>query len=153
MESLADVKIVEINDRRNSKRKATDYTVGWICALPLELAASEGMLDKTHDAGSLALSEGDKNSYVLGEIGGHNVVMACLPMGGMGQTSATTVAADMMHSFPRIRFGLMVGIGGGAPNPDPTARPEEDIRLGDVVVSIPSGELGMYPVMLDSRAH
>ncbi|KAL2844157.1 hypothetical protein BJY01DRAFT_264054 [Aspergillus pseudoustus] len=125
------------------KLTAADYTVGWICALPLELAASEGMLDRIHDAGSsLSLSEGDQNSYILGEIGGHNVVMACLPTGSMGQTSATTVAVDMMHSFPRIRFGLMVGIGGGAPDPNPSVRPDEDIRLGDVVVSIPSGEMG-----------
>ncbi|KAL3461174.1 nucleoside phosphorylase domain-containing protein [Aspergillus heterothallicus] len=128
--------------QRNRKLTAADYTVGWICALPLELAASEGMLDRLHDAGSLSLSDGDQNSYILGEISGHNVVMACLPSGGMGLTSATTVAAGMMHSFPRIRFGLMVGIGGGAPNPHPSARPDEDIRLGDVVVSIPSGELG-----------
>jgi nucleoside phosphorylase len=34
-----------------------------------------------------------------------------------------------LHSFPNVRFGLMVGIGGGAPS----AR--HDIRLGDIVVS------------------
>ncbi|KAL2832131.1 hypothetical protein BDW59DRAFT_181455 [Aspergillus cavernicola] len=122
----------------NRKLTATDYTVGWICALPLELAASEGMLDKVHEG--LMIAEGDKNKYILGEINGHNVTMACLPTGSIGQTPAATVAADMMHSFPRIRFGLMVGIGGGAPNPN--ARPDEDVRLGDVVVSIPKGELG-----------
>ncbi|WDK22134.1 hypothetical protein CGRA01v4_13424 [Colletotrichum graminicola] len=37
----------------------------------------------------------------------------------------------MLHSFPNIRVGLMVGIGGGAPTP------EHDIRLGDIVVSRP----------------
>ncbi|KAH8731834.1 nucleoside phosphorylase domain-containing protein, partial [Phaeosphaeriaceae sp. PMI808] len=115
-----------------------DYTVGWICALPLELTASEGMLDNVHEG--LRIADGDKNKYILGEIHGHNIAMACLLAGSIGQASAATVAADMMHSFPRIRFGLMVGIGGGAPNP--SARSDEDIRLGDVVVSIPNGELG-----------
>ena len=37
-----------------------------------------------------------------------------------------------MHSFSNIRIGLMVGIGGGAPSLD------NDIRLGDIVVSVPS---------------
>jgi nucleoside phosphorylase len=78
--------------------------------------------------------------YTLGSINGHNIVMACLPSGNMGITPAAKVAADMLRSFPKIRFGLMVGIGGGAPKPH--ARANEDIWLGDVVVSDPQGELG-----------
>ncbi len=42
----------------------------------------------------------------------------------------------MLRSFPSIRFGLMVGIGGGAPSL------KHDIRLGDVVVSSPVGRTG-----------
>ncbi|KAL5083750.1 hypothetical protein Trisim1_000954 [Trichoderma cf. simile WF8] len=42
----------------------------------------------------------------------------------------------MLHSFPNIRIGLMVGIGGGAPSS------KHDIRLGDVVVSAPRGGNG-----------
>ncbi|KAI0146414.1 purine and uridine phosphorylase [Xylariaceae sp. FL1272] len=42
----------------------------------------------------------------------------------------------MRRSFWNIRFCLLVGIGGGVPSK------EHDIRLGDVVVSIPTGE---YP--------
>jgi nucleoside phosphorylase len=38
----------------------------------------------------------------------------------------------MLQTFPNLQFGLMVGIGGGVP------RENVDIRLGDVVVSIPS---------------
>ena len=37
----------------------------------------------------------------------------------------------MMHSFPNVRIGLMVGIGGGVPSS------RHDIRLGDIVVSAP----------------
>jgi hypothetical protein len=44
-----------------------------------------------------------------------------------------------MHSFPNIRIGLMVGIGGGAPSP------KHDIRLGDIVVSAPrDGKGGVF---------
>jgi nucleoside phosphorylase len=42
----------------------------------------------------------------------------------------------MVRTFPRLRFALMVGIGGGAP----TTR--NDIRLGDVVASQPAGGYG-----------
>ncbi|KAJ5661453.1 nucleoside phosphorylase domain-containing protein [Penicillium maclennaniae] len=35
----------------------------------------------------------------------------------------------MLNSFPNVRIGLMVGIGGGVPSE------EHDVRLGDVVVS------------------
>ncbi|KAF4998341.1 hypothetical protein FGRMN_3221 [Fusarium graminum] len=55
--------------------------------------------------------------------------MAILPTSEYGTTTAATVARDMMRSFPNIHFGLMVGIGGGAPSE------KHDIRLGDIVVS------------------
>jgi hypothetical protein len=42
----------------------------------------------------------------------------------------------MLSSFPSIRFGLVVGIGGGAPHA------QADIRLGDVVVSKPTESFG-----------
>jgi nucleoside phosphorylase len=105
-----------------------DYTVGWICALPIELAASKTMLDETDTP--IRRHPSDFNVYTVGRVGNHNVVIACLPAGQMGITSAATVAAQMKYSFGSIRFGLMVGIGGGVP----TAK---DIRLGDVVVSQP----------------
>jgi nucleoside phosphorylase len=61
-------------------------------------------------------------------------VIACLPDGQYGTTSATTVAINMMRTFSNsLRIGLMVGIGGGAPSA------EHDIRLGDIVVSHPEG--------------
>ncbi|KAN0086959.1 putative kinesin [Elaphomyces granulatus] len=111
-----------------------DYTVAWICALPLETAAAKAMLDKTHR--QLSQSGADDNAYMLGEISGHNIVIACLPSGVYGTVSAATVAANMRTTFPSIRFGLMVGIGGGVPSTN------NDIWLGDVVVSKPTGILG-----------
>ncbi|THV63435.1 hypothetical protein D6D28_10688, partial [Aureobasidium pullulans] len=70
---------------------------------------------------------------------GHYVAIAVMPEGEYGQTSATGVIKDMLNSFPNIRIGLMVGIGGGAPSA------KHDIRLGDVVVSSPQdGTGGVY---------
>ncbi|WQF77350.1 Putative nucleoside phosphorylase domain, P-loop containing nucleoside triphosphate hydrolase [Colletotrichum destructivum] len=106
------------------------YTVGWVCALPLEMAAAKTMLDDTHQP--LAMNPNDSNVYTFGRIGAHNVVIACLPSGQYGTNSAAVVANNMRWSFPSIHIGLMVGIGGGVPG-------KVDIRLGDVVVSNPTG--------------
>ena len=112
-----------------------DYTVGWICALPLERAAAEAMLDEVHDKPRKQLSN-DHNLYTLGRINEHNVVVACLPAGVYGTNPAAAVATQMLFSFECIKVGLMVGIGGGIPNG------EKDIRMGDVVVSKPGGMFG-----------
>ncbi|KAK3073438.1 hypothetical protein LTR53_005016 [Teratosphaeriaceae sp. CCFEE 6253] len=106
------------------------YTVGIICALDVEKAAVEGTLDEEH--GRLEQMAGDENSYSVGRLHQHNVVVACLPAGVMGKASAATVAKDMMRSFP-IKAGFMVGIGGGVWSA------KNDVRLGDVVVSQPDG--------------
>jgi ankyrin repeat domain-containing protein 50 len=109
-----------------------EYTVGWICALPLEMAAAKAMLDSIHPDLPADPRLNDTNAYILGSLKGHNVVVACLPVGVYGTTSAATVATQMLASFKSIRFSLMVGVGGGVPNT------REDIRLGDVVVSRPT---------------
>jgi nucleoside phosphorylase len=111
-----------------------NYTIGWICATSTELTAAKAMLDEKHAL--LPLHPLDRNSYTLGCIAGHNVVIACLPLGQLGTTSAAIVASDMAHSFTYLKFGLMVGIGGGVPSG------KRDIRLGDVVVSKPRGTNG-----------
>ncbi|KAF5589832.1 nacht and ankyrin domain protein [Fusarium subglutinans] len=103
-----------------------DYTVGWICALEIEMTAAKVMLDDIHEA--LPISREDSNTYTLGNMGTHNIVIACLPLGRYGLTNAATVANDMRRTFTSIRFGLMVGVGGGVPG-------KVDVRLGDVVVS------------------
>ncbi|KAE8397274.1 kinesin light chain [Aspergillus pseudonomiae] len=111
-----------------------DYTVGWVCALPDELTAAQEMLDEEHQ--NLPSNHTDSNIYTLGSIGAHNVVLACLPAGQTGTNSAVAVAMQMKTTFPAVRFGLMVGIGGGVPSK------EADIRLGDVVVSQPGNGHG-----------
>lgn len=111
-----------------------DYTIAWICALPPEIAAAEAMMDERHS--SLPTNPNDDNTYILGRIHDHNIIIACLPSGIYGTTSAATSAAQIQFTFRSIRCGLMVGIGGGVPSK------KADIRLGDVVVSKPMGGFG-----------
>ncbi|KAA8620739.1 Pfs NB-ARC and Ankyrin domain protein [Pyrenophora tritici-repentis] len=113
-----------------------DYTVGWICALPIELAAAMAMLDEEHEDAPRQVGDNDENIYSVGSVAGHNVVIGCLPAGQIGTNSATAVVTQMRAAFKAIRFGLMVGIGGGVPSV------EADIRLGDVVVSQPQQNFG-----------
>ncbi|KAH9209911.1 nucleoside phosphorylase domain-containing protein [Leptodontidium sp. 2 PMI_412] len=102
------------------------YTVGWICALYIEQTAATAMLDFKHPA--LPNPRNDSNSYTLGSVGEHNVVIACLPIGQISNNQAAVVASQMLTTFPSIKFGLMVGIGAGIP---------PQVQLGDVVVSSP----------------
>ncbi|EGX48224.1 hypothetical protein AOL_s00080g349 [Orbilia oligospora ATCC 24927] len=112
-----------------------EYTIGWICALHIEMTAARLMLDSEHGAPQ-EQHHSDHNVYQLGSIGEHNIVIACLPDGVYGVTSAVAVAVQMLATFESIRFGLMVGIGGGIPSR------KNDIRLGDIVVSRPEGTSG-----------
>ncbi|KAK3339618.1 ankyrin repeat protein [Lasiosphaeria hispida] len=119
-----------------------EYTIGWVCALPHERTAAIAMLDVEHSRPrDFAQLNADTNSYAWGHIsttsGVHNVVIASLPTGIYGTSSAASTAAMMLMSFPKVRFGLMVGIGAGIPRDG-----GPDIRLGDVAVSKPVGTSG-----------
>lgn len=84
------------------------------------------MLDEKHCDPRSHGSNTDQ--YVFGRVGNHNVVMARLPSGQMGNNSAADVAGRLITAFPSIKFTLMVGIRGGVPTAS------TDIRLRDVVV-------------------
>ncbi|WQF89312.1 Putative NACHT nucleoside triphosphatase, P-loop containing nucleoside triphosphate hydrolase [Colletotrichum destructivum] len=112
------------------------YTIGWITALDKELTAAEAVLDEEHQKPeNFRKHPKDTNTYVWGRIGDHNVVIASLAAGKYGTVSAATTAWSMISSLPHLRFGLMVGIGAGIPK----LADNTDIRLGDVVVSQPTG--------------
>lgn len=116
-----------------------DFTVGWICALPLELNAAQGMLEEEYDAKEIRKHPRDSNEYCLGRIASHKIVLTCLI--STGKTKAGLAASHMCDTFKNLAhvgFILMVGIGGGIPG----AAPGQDVRLGDVVVSMPSGVYG-----------
>ncbi|KAK1853537.1 ankyrin repeat protein [Colletotrichum chrysophilum] len=87
------------------------------------------MLDQRHPNIPKMQPPTDTNAYTLGSMGGHNVVIACLPKGRIGTVPAATVVTSMIAKFRSIKIGLMVGIGGGVPS--------NKVRLGDVVISTP----------------
>jgi nucleoside phosphorylase len=97
------------------------------------MAAARSMLDKSHGKPQEQHPK-DNNSYFLGSIGKHNIVIACLSSYGIA--NAAIVADQMLFSSPSIRFGLMVSVGGGIPSK------YHDVRLGDIVVSKPTGTFG-----------
>lgn len=120
----------------NSLRRLsrTEYTVGWICALPKETVPSLLMLDEEHEPKHGGRN--DNNTYYCGRMGRHNVVIACFPSGACGETHAAVIATNMSRSFTSIKFCLVVGIAAGI------ASEGYDIRLGDVVVGVPKDQLG-----------
>ena len=61
-----------------------------------------------------------------------------MPEGVDGLVSAASAAKVMARTFPALRIGLMVGIGGGIPNLSKGI----DIRLGDIVASKPEKTWG-----------
>lgn len=122
-----------MSTRRKLKRQ--DYTVAWLCALAWsEQAAAIRMLDEQHE--DLPQPDGDDNAYIYGSIKGHNIIIACLPLGQPGTISAAILVGPLSKSFPNLRIHLFVGVGGGIPHDPPSADPEKNVHLGDVVVGV-----------------
>lgn len=110
-------------NRSGRRLLAADYKIACVCPMGVELAPVEGMLDEIHDPLPI---QRDQNAYSFGKIGVHNVVIAIMPE--IGNNAAATTVTQLLNDFPAIRFGLLVGIGGGIPG-------DTDIRLGDVVIA------------------
>ncbi|KAA8652753.1 uncharacterized protein ATNIH1004_001658 [Aspergillus tanneri] len=108
------------------------YAIAIICPMGVEMAPVLATLDKEH---STLPSARKRNNYILGELSNHNVVVTAMP--GIGNNSATAVVMQLQNDFKSLRFGLLVGIGGGIPDLG-----KHDIRLGDVVVSKPTMGFG-----------
>jgi Nucleoside phosphorylase len=111
------------------------YTVAWICTLEEEYTCVCRMFDEGFN-GPEMMEDNDDNTYIYGRIARHYVVVGCLPAGRYSINSTARVARDMVRTFPKLCFALMVSIGGGTP----TA--ENDISLGDIVVSQPKDGFG-----------
>jgi nucleoside phosphorylase len=110
--------------------RVADYHVACITVIPEEYAAFKQMFDLTHGQ-PIGIDRGDQNQYEFGEVAGHNLVLCAAARSGTNNAAIT--ATDFRHTFPELRFGLLVGICGGVPNGSC------DIRLGDVVVAAPEG--------------
>ncbi len=68
------------------------------------------------------------NSYHLGSIAGHNLVIASQPR--TGNVPAATVITNPRRTFENVRYAGLVGIGGGVP----IETDNGPIRLGHVIV-------------------
>ena len=97
------------------------------------MSAVRYILDREH--ARLPRKPGDSTLYILGELSGHNVILANLP-GSQGKGAAVDVVQDIARTFPSIELRLIVGIGGGVPSK------KNDFRLNDVVVSMPDSQHG-----------
>jgi nucleoside phosphorylase/tetratricopeptide (TPR) repeat protein len=103
-----------------------------LCALPREFDAAVAVLDEVWDddlSRALGKTQSDRNTYVTGRMGPHNIVLVLLPK-RMGSNDAGVVASDLRHSYHNLRLTLIVGICGGAPK-----NGDKEILLGDVVIS------------------
>lgn len=89
------------------------------------------MLDDQHD-GSFPHKEGRRYQVTAGRIGQSNVIIATLA-GEYGNVTAADLASEIRIRFPRLQLCLLVGIAAGLP-----LLPDRDIRLGDVLVAVPS---------------
>ncbi|KAL4943084.1 nucleoside phosphorylase domain-containing protein [Aspergillus oleicola] len=115
------------------------YRVGIICALDRELRAVRCILDSIYPT-PLRFRR-DTNTYIVGTICGHDVVVTSLPAGQYGTSAAASVASQLRMTFHAVEFCLLVGVAGGVPG-------KHDIHLGDVVVGHETGYLHGPPRIL-----
>jgi nucleoside phosphorylase len=131
--SSKDVTSTNANDtgfsRPSPMPHAQNFTVGIICALPLEATAVAALFDKSFDVTQHRKMPGDENSYSIGVLGRYNVVLAHMP--SVGKVAAATTAAGLRSSFPNIELAIVVGICGVVPH----VNGRQNIHLGDVIIS------------------
>ena len=110
-------------------------TIGILTALPKECAAVRCMLEGEVRGPAQGKAKTSKHSYYVGRMradggGSHVVVVALLP--DMGNNSAAIMATRLLSDFKGVQYLIMCGIAGGVPRLGDT---ENDVRLGDIVVS------------------
>jgi len=108
-------------------------TVGIITALPHELAAIRAALGSPQEMPGHAYGKGAGRRYFMAEVpsakgGKHRVVIA---HAGVGTNQAAVRATLLLNQFP-VEAIIMCGIAGGVPHP---TKPDDHVRLGDIVVS------------------
>lgn len=60
---------------------------------------------------------------------------------------AAQTTTNMIRAFRNVRYGLLVGVGGGAPKRPGHKDSRNDIRLGDIVVGPAKGSHGKkFPI-------
>jgi nucleoside phosphorylase len=104
------------------------FEIAIICALPLEADSVLALFDEFYDITDWQPLEA-ANSYTIGRIGRHHVVLSHMP--DMGKVGAAGVASRLSTNFVGIKLALVVGICGGVP----FTAGKAEIILGDVIIS------------------
>lgn len=96
----------------------------------LEADAIEAHFDDIYDrfGDHYGQHEMDRNCYLNGRIGKHEVVLCYMP--GMGKGSAAMVASDLRFSYINIEMALVVGICGAVPK----LTNGQPLFLGDAII-------------------
>jgi nucleoside phosphorylase len=114
----------------------SDVVIGVLTALPEEYEACLGIFDPAGDGIEVTnrATSGTFNASLckIPAKGGGDHVVAITLMSDMGNTSAAIAANILMQHCEKVRFLIMCGVAGVAPNPKKT---EHHVRLGDIVVS------------------
>jgi nucleoside phosphorylase len=117
----------------SSQELAQKAKVLIVTALPKEDAAIRTTLDHSVSLGQ----RGDSNIYRLGTYDTRSDKRSVITASaGMGKLNAATVTTHALRTFQNIEHIIMVGIAGGCPNPN---KPDEHVRLGDIVFSSNAG--------------
>jgi nucleoside phosphorylase len=106
------------------------FEIAIICALAVEADAVRALFDRSWDDEYYGKLSSDPNTYFLGSIGPHNVVLAY--RSHLKKTSAAIVAACCRISFPGVKLALIAGVCGVVPF---RPRTNTEIVLGDVIIS------------------
>jgi internalin A len=120
-------------ESRSQELLTTDITIGIITALPKEFAAMKAALEDCQE--HHVPGPGAGRRYVLGRMKSrddreHRIALALLPK--IGNNMAAARATQLLEHFSFVDAIIMVGIAGAVPSPQ---KPEEHVRLGDIVVS------------------
>ncbi len=108
-----------------------------VTALPKETAAVSSVMDIIKDKIGMP---NDPNIYKLatipGQIGDVYRTAIILTTSRKGKLNAATATTHALRTFLNVEYVIMVGIAGGCPNP---TKPDEHVRLGDIVISDSGG--------------
>lgn len=113
--------------------KPEDATIGVITALPEEYAALYSVIECEEES-SISGNSGAGSTYALSRVGDHIVAVALLV--DMGNNAAAIRATTLKKHCPNVEHIIMTGIAGAVPHP---AKPDDHVRLGDIVVSSRGG--------------
>ncbi|NEP02517.1 MAG: 5'-methylthioadenosine/S-adenosylhomocysteine nucleosidase [Symploca sp. SIO2E9] len=130
------LKAVSSRSKDRSKDIERKPTIGIVTALPEEYAAVKKLLENIHK--NSFPRQGGGQQYLLGDVstnnqGKHTVVLC---MASMGNNIAAIRASLLLNDFPDIKSVIMVGIAGGIPHSE---KPDDHVRLGDIVISNEKG--------------